>query len=208
MQYSSFLSGAVFCAVSSASATMHLEGRAAVPHSSAVGYAAFGATDRMAAFLAFVGLAASIASAGADRGRATTPLPFIRTSETDAHFYDEFRRVRIFHGSNRVQKGEPWLFPELLDPLSDAAERFASMGFNVVRLGWMWTGFNPAPNVFNMTYASEVLHTVQRLADHGVYTLLDTHQARVGATFVLCAVAHEGSFFQADWCCLVVGLVG
>jgi hypothetical protein len=138
----------------------------------------------MAAFVAFVGVAVShLAAVGGSArggGGATTTLPFIRTSETDSHFYDEFRRVRIFHGSNRVQKGEPWYFPDLVDPLSDEAERIASLGFNVVRLGWMWTGFNPAPNVFNMTYASEVLRTVQQLADHGVYTLLDTHQARYG----------------------------
>ncbi len=136
------------------------------------------------ATLAFAAIAASAATAaagGARSGGGATTLPFIRTSETDAHFYDEFGRVRIFHGSNRVQKGTPWLFPKLLDPLSDEVERFASVGFNAVRLGWMWTAFNPAPNVFNMTYASEMVRIVQRLADHGVYTLLDTHQVHNGA---------------------------
>jgi len=30
-------------------------------------------------------------------------------------------------------------------------ELMAAMGFNVMRLGFMWSGFNPAPGVYNQT---------------------------------------------------------
>ena len=40
----------------------------------------------------------------------TVESRFIRASSKlgDTNFYDEYGRVRIFHGGNRVMKGFPW----------------------------------------------------------------------------------------------------
>eukprot|EP00750_Incisomonas_marina_P017671 INCI2329.2.p1 GENE.INCI2329.2~~INCI2329.2.p1 ORF type:complete len:340 (-),score=46.71 INCI2329.2:781-1800(-) len=130
---------------------------------------------RVAVFAATAALCVPAAAViGAHREHGS--LPWIRTSDTDHHFYDEFGRVRIFHGSNRVRKEFPWYYPEMSDPDSGFLEKFSRLGFNVIRLGWMWTGFNPSEGYFNETYAREVVKLVDRLADHGVYTLLDMHQ--------------------------------
>ena len=68
-------------------------------------------------------------------------LSFIRASNRvgDPHFYDAEGRVRIFHGANRVQKGFPWYFEDMLANDGEA-ELMEELGFNVLRLGWMWTG--------------------------------------------------------------------
>lgn len=102
----------------------------------------------------------------------------------DPHFYDEHGRVRIFHGSNRVKKSFPWYFHEMLD----ADEEFAlmkKMGFNVMRLGFMWTGYNPQEGVFNQTYIDTVKTIVRKMADHGVYALLDMHEDVLSSNFCL-----------------------
>ena len=91
---------------------------------------------------------------------------FIRASNSpgDTNFYDEFGRVRIFHGSNRVQKGGSWYFPEMLTSDSEF-KLMKKLGFNVIRLGYMWTGVNPAPGVFNQTYVDAIKAIVQKMAE-------------------------------------------
>ena len=111
-------------------------------------------------------------------------VPFIRTSFDDNHFYDDFGRVRIFHGGNRVEKHFPWLFESMVAS-DDELDGFASVGFNVMRLGWMWTGFNPEENVFNYTYAKQFAGIVRRMAERGIYTLLDMHQDVMSSKFCL-----------------------
>eukprot|EP00854_Cymbomonas_tetramitiformis_P014824 gene14824-17524_t len=56
-------------------------------------------------------------------------------------------------------------FVDMVDS-DDEMDRMADMGLNVVRLGWMWSGFNGAgPGQFNMTYAQQVGKIVQKLAN-------------------------------------------
>ena len=111
-------------------------------------------------------------------------LPFVRTSATDAHFYDAHGRVRIFHGCNRVSKSFPWYFPQMLHN-DTQLDRMRDLGFTTVRLGWMWSGFNPSPGVFNMTYAKTMQAIVARLGARGIYTLLDMHQDVMSSKFCL-----------------------
>ena len=161
---------------------------------------------RVAVFAATAALCVPAAAViGAHREHGS--LPWIRTSDTDHHFYDEFGRVRIFHGSNRVRKEFPWYYPEMSDPDSGFLEKFSRLGFNVIRLGWMWTGFNPSEGYFNETYAREVVKLVDRLADHGVYTLLDMHQVLIACIFLffvlfcfLCAFFPLFSWFCCCTC--------
>ncbi len=85
-----------------------------------------------------------------------------------------------------------------------------ALGLNVVRLGFMWTGVNPQPNVFNQTCVDparmvprwfqppcqlricsgcryiEIIRTiVHKLASRGVYTLLDMHEDVLSSDFCL-----------------------
>jgi endoglycosylceramidase len=113
------------------------------------------------------------------------PLAFIRTSAADRHFRDAGGRVRIFHGVNRVKKAFPWYFESESAFPHHGADRVAGMGLNIVRLGWMWSGFAPAPRVYNMTYANIVKRTVRALNAKGVYVLLDMHQDVLSSEFCL-----------------------
>ena len=117
------------------------------------------------------------------------PLSPIRTSaDGSIHFFDAHGRVRIFHGAARVQKGPPWYFADLGLPGSKndtEAAAMESLGFNVLRLGFMWSGYNPAPGVFNQTYIEVVKHQVAQLNARGVYVLLDMHQDIISSAFCL-----------------------
>jgi hypothetical protein len=49
----------------------------------------------------------------------------------------------------------PWYDPKLLDP--ERQRQIADLGFNVVRLGAMWTGVEPEEDQFNKTYLVSML---------------------------------------------------
>mmetsp|Transcript_7252 Transcript_7252/g.20469 ORF Transcript_7252/g.20469 Transcript_7252/m.20469 type:complete len:497 (+) Transcript_7252:110-1600(+) len=122
----------------------------------------------------------------------SNPLGFIRASEEvgDFHFYDEYGRVRIFHGTNQVMKVPPWYISEMYD--SDAhAIHMQRLGFTVVRLGFMWSGYNPAPGVFNQTYIDIIKVIVGRLAKRGVYALLNVQMDGLSSKF--------GTYDGAPW---------
>ena len=115
---------------------------------------------------------------------APAPLSPIRSSDRSIHFFDAHGRVRIFHGAARVQKKPPWYFPDLLEGDTEA-RAMEALGFNVLRLGFMWSGYNPAPGVFNQSYIDVIKTTVAQLNAHGVYVLLDMHQDILSSAFCL-----------------------
>ena len=115
---------------------------------------------------------------------APAPLSPIRSSDRSIHFFDAHGRVRIFHGAARVQKKPPWYFPDLLEGDTEA-RAMEALGFNVLRLGFMWSGYNPAPGVFNRSYIDVIKTTVAQLNAHGVYVLLDMHQDILSSAFCL-----------------------
>lgn len=91
-------------------------------------------------------------------------------------------QVVILHGVNEVYKIAPY------DPAAsgfneDDAEFLATNGFNVVRLGVIWAAVEPQPGVYDTAYLASLKQTVQMLADHGIYTLLDMHQDLYSSTF-------------------------
>ncbi|MFN7951520.1 MAG: hypothetical protein U0610_07325 [bacterium] len=62
----------------------------------------------------------------------------------DGWFVDASGRVVLLHGVNVVDKRPPYL-PSEHDGLSDAdADAMRDLGFNVVRLGFIWKGSNPS----------------------------------------------------------------
>ena len=112
------------------------------------------------------------------------PLSPIRSSDRSIHFFDAHGRVRIFHGAARVQKKPPWYFPDLLEGDTEA-RAMEALGFNVLRLGFMWSGYNPAPGEYNRSYVEVIKTTVAQLNAHGVYVLLDMHQDILSSAFCL-----------------------
>jgi endoglycosylceramidase len=128
-------------------------------------------------------------------------VPTFMSSPGGPYIYDSHGRVVNFHGVNVVYKHAPYIaYP---DPgtawnFDDSdASRMQSLGFNLVRLGIEWQALEPGtggpnqPNVctpgtpgdpheFNkaiaLRYLRHVAATVNLLARHGIYTLLDMHQ--------------------------------
>jgi len=51
--------------------------------------------------------------------------------------------------------------------------------------GWgvIWAGVEPEPGVFDTAYIDSIQQTVQTLADHGIYTILDFHQDEYSSAY-------------------------
>jgi endoglycosylceramidase len=115
------------------------------------------------------------------------PEPFVLStppiSVKSSQFVDAFGRQRIFHGINNVAKGFPWIDPVFRN--ASYAPFLNSIGVNVVRLGWMWSGFEPEEGQFNMSYYAEVRAAADSLAAHGIYVILDAHQDILSSKFCL-----------------------
>ncbi|CAF1045031.1 unnamed protein product [Adineta steineri] len=87
---------------------------------------------------------------------------------------DDGDRIRIYHGTNFVNKGFPWYPPELLDPIFVA--NLSSWGLNFVRLGMMWEGVEPNPQQYNYTYLNIMKDIVKLLESNEIFVLFDMHQ--------------------------------
>ena len=91
---------------------------------------------------------------------------------------DEYGRVRIFHGINRIEKHNNYYYDEMLEMVE--SDKLKDLGFNVVRLQWMWNAFEPVNNQFNLSYFNKIEHIVNNLGKNGIYTILDSHQDELG----------------------------
>eukprot|EP00756_Hemistasia_phaeocysticola_P023144 Hpha_TRINITY_DN15873_c1_g2::TRINITY_DN15873_c1_g2_i1::g.189773::m.189773/K05991/E3.2.1.123; endoglycosylceramidase len=112
---------------------------------------------------------------------AAVQLDGIHTSDKTPHFYDNHGRVRIFHGINGVNKGFPWYPTWLLN--ETLVQEIAGWGMNAIRMGWMFSGFEPAEGEFNESYFDKSKEVTQMLAKYGIHTLLDTHQDCMSSKF-------------------------
>ncbi len=95
---------------------------------------------------------------------------------------DDTGRVVMLHGTNQVYKVPPFE-PSAGGFGDDDAAFLAANGFNVVRLGVIWAGVEPEPGVFNQAYLESIERTVQTLADHGIFSVLDMHQDLYSSAF-------------------------
>ena len=105
------------------------------------------------------------------------------TGVSDKFIYDDFGRVKLFHGTNFVQKGFPW-YPDVLLNEENIKE-MASWGFNTIRLGVMWSGVEPQMNVFNETYLNTMVNILDMLERNGISALIDVHQDVLSSYFCL-----------------------
>ena len=116
-------------------------------------------------------------------------LPFLYFSQmfsfyTNApYIYDDYGRIRIFHGINRINKNidNNYYFEDMLT--SNESDKLSQLGFNVVRLGWMWNGFQRNQEIFNYSYFNVMNTIVNQLGKNGIYTILDMHQDVLSSLF-------------------------
>lgn len=84
-------------------------------------------------------------------------------------------QVVILHGTNEVYKLPPYE-PSASGFSADDAAFLADNGFTAVRLGVIWAAVEPTPGHIDTAYLDSINDTVQMLADHGIYTIIDMHQ--------------------------------
>ena len=77
------------------------------------------------------------------------------------YFVDSKDRILLFHGLNVVEKKPPW-YPKWLLNNTKLFE-LQQYGFNVLRLGTMWTGIMPIEGQINRTYINILQKIVTRL---------------------------------------------
>jgi len=79
-----------------------------------------------------------------------------------------------------------------------AAAELEAHGFDVVRVGMNWDMLEPKPGEVSGTYLDSIARTVQTLARHHIYSLLDMHQDGYGPL--------TGTDGAPDWATLTDGL--
>src|SRR5262245_42907765 len=92
---------------------------------------------------------------------------------------DTHGRIVIPHGVAVMNFAAPNT-PEAAGFGDADAAALAAHGFDVVRVGMNWSGLEPKPGVYSATYLDSIQRTVQTLARHGIYSLLDMHQDGYG----------------------------
>eukprot|EP00945_MAST-04E_sp_MAST-4E-sp1_P006840 g6840.t1 len=114
-------------------------------------------------------------------GRGLPPIGLKYSKGAYRVFEDIYGRERIFHGTNVVVKGPPWIpETEVFSTDTSLSERdlelMQALGLNVIRLGTMWAGLEPERGVYNRTYMETVRKIVRMAEARGIYVLLDMHQ--------------------------------
>jgi endoglycosylceramidase len=103
-------------------------------------------------------------------------------STTGSWLTNSAGQVVISHGLYEVDKVPPFE-PSATGFGDDDAAFLTANGFNVVQLGIIWAAVEPEPGVFNDAYLASIAQTVQTLASHGIYTMLNMHQDLYSSTF-------------------------
>src|SRR6266550_2109762 len=136
-------------------------------------------TGRALCAAVLLSIAATLVQASARTGSYHAATPFIE---------DRGGRVVVLHGFNMVWKTPPYYPPSSIYPApygvtQDAsyfdtrdAQLLADHGFNVVRLGLIWKGVEPARGVYDENYLNRMSNLIDLLHRYGIAVLLDFHQ--------------------------------
>ena len=108
-----------------------------------------------------------------------------RISLNGKWFVDKNGHTRLFHGINAVKKAFPWIPNDKGVDMTNKTQlaNLKKWGFNVVRLGVMWSGVMPSKNFINQTYIEEIAKIVSDLESFGLYTIVDLHQDVMSTKF-------------------------
>jgi endoglycosylceramidase len=115
----------------------------------------------------------------------------------DGWFVDEHGRVVVLHGANVVFKHPPYL-PDADQFGPEDAALMRDLGFNTVRLGFIWAGLEPEPGNYDEAYLRRLVELTDMLGRHGLYVLIDSHQDVMSERF-------GGEGFP-DWAVLTDGV--
>ncbi|WP_370063884.1 cellulase family glycosylhydrolase [Mycobacterium sp. MAA66] len=148
------------------------EGGSAGNGSNATGLPALGGAGGNAGWF---GIHGTVGQSGVVAGAATTAPGAGALSTTGTWITNSDGQVVIMHGVNEVVKIAPYE-PSAAGFDEADAEFLQANGFNEVRLGLDWAAVEPEPGVYDTAYLDSINQTVQMLASHGIYTLLDMHQ--------------------------------
>jgi endoglycosylceramidase len=111
-----------------------------------------------------------------------------RHFSSELRFLDAHGRERIFHGTNVIVKGPPWL-PRLdrFDPLTSLVEEdfvyMKQVGINLLRLGVMWPGAEPVQGQYDEKYYADLRKIIKMAGSFGMHVLLDMHQDNLSEKF-------------------------
>ncbi len=106
-------------------------------------------------------------------------LPVSPVGHSGRWLTDALGRPLLVHGVNMVDKNPP--YTPIAAGFSDAdAAWLADNGFRVVRVGVLASGLMPTPGEVDAAYVESIAGTVQTLASHEVYSLIDFHQDGYG----------------------------
>ena len=95
---------------------------------------------------------------------------------SDGHWLKDAQgRTVIVHGLQLAHKRRPY-HPSPAQFGARDARLIAGLGFNVVRVAWMWKGLEPRRDHLNRAYRREIVREVRDLSKAGVLTLLEAHQ--------------------------------
>lgn len=122
-----------------------------------------------AALVATVLLAAAVDAAASSPG-VTGPL------RVDGRWLKDTKgRIVIVHGLQLAHKRPPYHPPRRSFTATDA-RLINRLGFNAVRLAWMWKGLEPQRGRYSRAYRSEILREGRLLTNRGTFVLLESHQ--------------------------------
>jgi len=123
-------------------------------------------------------LAAFLAAARADAAQ----LPKLHVSGKKIR--DSYGRQVILRGVNDTSLTDQYqVNPSLptVVPLTDEDyDRMQGYGFNVLRLGVSWSRLEPERGEIDDAYIQQIAGVIQKAADHGMYTVINMHDAGWG----------------------------
>jgi endoglycosylceramidase len=132
--------------------------------------------------LALAALVPAVGPAAADSRAARAAPPAGPLGHSGRFLTDSVGQVVILHGLNMVSKVAPYE-PQAAGFGRAAARSLAADGFDVVRLGVLYSAVEPEPGVFSAAYVASIKRTVAVLASQGVYSLVDFHQDQLATGF-------------------------
>ncbi len=121
------------------------------------------------------------------------PSGYIQTENT--RFIDPAGREVLLYGVNVICKDPRKNYPEQVK--QEELQNLASYGFNVIRLGIIWSGIEPEPGLYDEKYLLQIDLLVDWATEAGLFVLLDMHQDLYGQKF------SDGA---PDWATLDMGL--